>query len=42
MERRVAYRRALKQALQRSIVAGAKGMRIRAAGRLTALKLPER
>ena len=34
MERRVAYRRALKQALQRSIVAGAKGMRIRAAGRL--------
>ena len=34
MERRVAYRRALKQALQRSIVAGARGMRIRAAGRL--------
>ena len=34
MERRVAYRRALKQALQRSIMAGAKGMRIRAAGRL--------
>jgi small subunit ribosomal protein S3 len=34
MERRVSYRRALKQALQRSITAGAKGMRIRAAGRL--------
>ena len=34
MERRVSYRRALKQALQRSIVAGAKGMRVRAAGRL--------
>jgi len=34
MERRVAYRRSLKQALQRSIMAGAKGMRIRAAGRL--------
>jgi small subunit ribosomal protein S3 len=34
MERRVSYRRALKQALQRSIMAGAKGMRIRAAGRL--------
>jgi small subunit ribosomal protein S3 len=34
MERRVSYRRALKQALQRSIQAGAKGMRIRAAGRL--------
>jgi small subunit ribosomal protein S3 len=34
MERRVAYRRALKQALQRSMMAGAKGMRLRAAGRL--------
>ena len=34
MERRVSYRRALKQALQRSIMAGAKGMRVRAAGRL--------
>ena len=34
MERRVSYRRALKQALQRSITAGAKGVRIRAAGRL--------
>ena len=34
MERRVSYRRALKQALQRSMMAGAKGMRIRAAGRL--------
>jgi small subunit ribosomal protein S3 len=34
MERRVAYRRAMKQALLRTIQAGAKGMRIRCAGRL--------
>jgi small subunit ribosomal protein S3 len=34
MERRVSYRRAMKQALQRTIQSGAKGMRIRCAGRL--------
>jgi len=34
MERRVAYRRAMKQSMQRTIQAGAKGMRIRCAGRL--------
>ena len=34
MERRVSYRRAMKQSLQRTIQAGAKGMRIRCAGRL--------
>jgi small subunit ribosomal protein S3 len=34
MERRVAYRRAMKQTLLRTVQAGAKGMRIRCAGRL--------
>jgi small subunit ribosomal protein S3 len=34
MERRVAYRRAMKQSLLRTVQAGAKGMRIRCAGRL--------
>jgi small subunit ribosomal protein S3 len=34
MERRVAYRRAMKQTLLRTIQAGAQGMRIRCAGRL--------
>jgi small subunit ribosomal protein S3 len=34
MERRIAYRRAMKQSMQRTIQAGAKGMRIRCAGRL--------
>ena len=34
MERRVSYRRAMKQSMQRTIQAGAKGMRIRCAGRL--------
>lgn len=34
MERRVAYRRAMKQSLLRTMQAGAKGMRIRCAGRL--------
>jgi len=42
MERRVSYRRALKQALQRSIQAGAKGMRIRAAGRLDGAEIARR
>lgn len=42
MERRVSYRRALKQALQRSIMAGAKGMRIRAAGRLDGAEIARR
>ena len=42
MERRVAYRRALKQALQRSIMAGAKGMRVRAAGRLDGAEIARR
>ncbi len=34
MERRVSYRRAMKQTMQRTIQAGAQGMRIRCAGRL--------
>jgi small subunit ribosomal protein S3 len=34
LERRVAYRRAMKQAIQRSLRAGAKGIRIAASGRL--------
>lgn len=34
MERRIAYRRAVKQAIARTIQAGAKGVRIRVAGRL--------
>ena len=34
MERRIAYRRAMKQSLLRTMQAGAKGMRIRCAGRL--------
>src|SRR5438034_9173585 len=34
LERRVAYRRAMKQAVQRSLRAGAKGIRIACAGRL--------
>ena len=34
MERRISYRRAMKQSLQRTILAGAKGMRVRCAGRL--------
>jgi len=34
LERRVAYRRAMKQAVQRSLRSGAKGIRIAAAGRL--------
>lgn len=42
MERRVSYRRALKQALQRSIMAGAKGMRIKAAGRLDGAEIARR
>jgi small subunit ribosomal protein S3 len=34
LERRIAYRRAMKQAVQRSLRAGAKGIRIACAGRL--------
>jgi len=34
LERRIAYRRAMKQAVQRSLRAGAKGIRISASGRL--------
>ena len=34
LERRIAYRRAVKQAISRTIQAGAKGVRIRVAGRL--------
>lgn len=34
LERRIAYRRAMKQAVQRSLRAGAKGIRIAASGRL--------
>ena len=42
IERRVAYRRTMKQALQRSIQAGAKGMRISVAGRLDGAEIARR
>ena len=42
MERRVAYRRAMKQTLQRTLQAGAKGMRIRCAGRLDGAEIARR
>lgn len=42
MERRVAYRRAMKQAIFRTLQAGAKGMRIRCAGRLAGAEIARR
>ena len=42
MERRVAYRRAMKQSLQRTIQAGAKGVRIHCAGRLGGAEIARR
>ncbi len=42
MERRIAYRRALKQTLQRTMQAGARGMRISAAGRLDGAEIARR
>ena len=42
IERRIAYRRTMKQALQRSIQAGAKGMRISVAGRLDGAEIARR
>lgn len=42
MERRVAYRRAMKQSLQRTIQAGAKGIRIHCAGRLGGAEIARR
>jgi len=42
MERRVAYRRAMKQAIFRTMQAGAKGMRILCAGRLGGVEIARR
>jgi small subunit ribosomal protein S3 len=42
MERRVAYRRAMKQSLQRTMQAGAKGVRIHCAGRLGGAEIARR
>jgi len=42
IERRVAYRRAMKQAVFRTIQAGAKGMRINCAGRLAGAEIARR
>jgi len=42
MERRIAYRRAMKQALFRTIQAGAKGMRIICSGRLGGVEIARR
>ena len=42
IERRVAYRRAMKQAIFRTIQAGAKGMRINCAGRLAGAEIARR
>ena len=42
IERRIAYRRTMKQALQRTIQAGAKGMRISVAGRLDGAEIARR
>jgi small subunit ribosomal protein S3 len=39
IERRVAYRRAAKQSLQKSLTAGAKGVKIRLAGRLNGVEI---
>jgi len=42
IERRIAYRRAMKQAIFRTIQAGAKGMRINCAGRLAGAEIARR
>ena len=42
MERRIAYRRAMKQAIFRTMQAGAKGMRINCAGRLGGVEIARR
>ncbi|MFC1952340.1 30S ribosomal protein S3, partial [Chloroflexota bacterium] len=42
IERRVAYRRAMKQAIFRTLQAGAKGMRINCAGRLAGAEIARR
>ncbi len=42
IERRVAYRRAMKQAMFRTLQAGAKGIRIRCAGRLAGAEIARR
>jgi len=42
IERRIAYRRAMKQAMFRTIQAGAKGIRIRMAGRLAGAEIARR
>ena len=42
IERRIAYRRAMKQAIFRTIQAGAKGIRIRMAGRLAGAEIARR
>lgn len=42
IERRVAYRRAMKQSIFRTLQAGAKGMRIRCAGRLAGAEIARR
>jgi small subunit ribosomal protein S3 len=39
IERRIAYRRAVKQAMQKAIEAGAKGVKIRTAGRLNGVEI---
>lgn len=42
MERRVAYRRAMKQAIFRTMQAGAKGMRVKCSGRLAGAEIARR
>ena len=42
MQRRIAYRRAMKQAIARTIEAGAKGMRITCSGRLSGTEIARR
>jgi small subunit ribosomal protein S3 len=42
LERRVAYRRAMKQTMQRTLQAGARGIRIRCAGRLAGAEMARR
>jgi small subunit ribosomal protein S3 len=42
IERRVSYRRAMKQAIMRAMRAGAKGIKIRAAGRLAGAEIARR
>ncbi len=42
LERRVSYRRAMKQAISRSIMAGAKGIKVSVAGRLGGVEIARR